>query len=209
MTLLRPRPATIRRRHGGGLVVGFTLIELLLVVGLIALFLMVGIPRFTQNQKKSELGQSLSAVMEACGHARSSAILSGQPTKVVIRGAEDDHFSYSVSVEGGSGATKAAVTGADGTAPSSKGRGGFSRRLGQNVGIIMIDINFQDRMNSPERHEVRFFSNGTSDEFTLGMEVFDSENPNDIGIIRFVQLDSVTGLAYVKTLEQIRNELRR
>ena len=123
----------------------FTLIELMVVMGLIMIVMTLGIPRLVQHNE-TPLGGSISAVMDACASARSKAILSGKPMKMIV-----DASNYSVTVGEG-------------------------------------------------RAEVTFPPNGTSDEFTIGMIHVTGDN-----VQRFVQLDSVTGLAYLKTEDEIQN----
>ena len=43
---------------------------------------------------------------------------------------------------------------------------GFPRKLGEDVMVQMIDVNFISHMERPEAR-VRFWPNGTSDEFTV------------------------------------------
>ena len=73
----------------------FTLIELMVVMGLIMIVMTLGIPRLVQHNE-TPLGGSISAVMDACASARSKAILSGKPMKMIV-----DASNYSVTVGAG------------------------------------------------------------------------------------------------------------
>ena len=74
---------------------------------------------------------------------------------------------------------------------------GFSGRIHDDVSVPFISVNFDESMDE-EQVEVKFYSNGTSDEFTIGMR-----HEYGDAVLRFVQLDSVTGLAYIKTEYEI------
>jgi hypothetical protein len=65
------------------------------------------------------------------------------------------------------------------------------------VSVPFISVNFDESMDK-DQIEVKFYSNGTSDEFTIGMR-----HEYGDAVLRFVQLDSVTGLAYIKTEYEI------
>jgi len=185
----------------------FTLIELMVVMGLMMIIIAIGVPRMVQGNR-TPLGESLNAVMEACAAARRQAILSGSTAKVTIRGAEEG-TGFIISAGAGGGKPKAADV-ADANAdlggfpdetpkPSPKPGGGigFNGRIHDEVAIHFISVNFNDPLEE-DQVEVKFYFNGTSDEFTIGMR-------HEYGdqVLRFVQLDSVTGLAYIKTEHEI------
>jgi len=188
----------------------FTLLELMVVMGLVMVIIAIGVPRMVQGNR-TPLGESLNAVMEACAAARRQAILSGGTAKVTIRGA-DGGTGFIINAGAGGGRPKPAstddvYTGMEGPAddapkpvPKPGGGVGFNGRIHDEVSIHGIFVNFEDMMDA-EQVEVKFYSNGTSDEFTIGMR-------HEFGdqALRFVQLDSVTGLAYIKTdYEILRN----
>ena len=68
----------------------------------------------------------------------------------------------------------------------------FSARLGKEVGIAMLDVNLMDQMQASEAR-VRFFPNGTSDEFTMVLQ-------SDKGEMRKITLEATTGFADVEVL---------
>ncbi|MEC8973223.1 MAG: type II secretion system protein [Verrucomicrobiota bacterium] len=185
----------------------FTLIELMVVMGLVMVIIGIGVPRMVQ-QNRTPLGESLNAVMEACAAARRQAILSGGTAKVTIRGA-DGGTGFIINAGAGGGRPKPASTDdvytgmegplEDAPKPASKPGGGigFNGRIHDEVSIHGVFVNFEDLMDA-ELVEVKFYSNGTSDEFTIGMR-------HEFGdqVLRFGQLDSVTGLAYIKTENEI------
>ena len=52
--------------------------------------------------------------------------------------------------------------------PKPGGGAGFNGRIHDEVAIHFISVNFSDPMDE-DQVEVKFYSNGTSDEFTIGM----------------------------------------
>ena len=195
MILIQKTPYIFRRS-------AFTLIELMLVIGLIMIAMSIGIPRLVHNNE-TPLGGSISAVMDACASARSKAILSGKTMMVVV-----DAESYSVTVSGAGAKPKVVSENPDleltseelpeeEPKPAPPTVPGFSGKIHQDVGVTILAVNFisyEDR----GRAEVRFHPNGTCDEFTIGLTHITGDN-----LQRFVQLDSVTGLAYIKTEDEI------
>ena len=181
----------------------FTLIELMVVMGLMMIIIAIGVPRMVKGNR-TPLGESLNVVMEACAAARRQAILSGSTSRVTIRGAEEG-TGFIISAGSGGGRPKVASiedvdTGSEGSAdeaPKPSVAAGVSGRIHDEVAIHFISVNFSDPMDE-DQVEVKFYSNGTSDEFTIGMR-------HEYGdtVLRFVQLDSVTGLAYIKTDNEI------
>ena len=179
----------------------------MVVMGLMMIILAIGVPRMVQGNR-SPLGESLNAVMEACAAARRQAILSGGTARVTIRGAEE---GTGFIISAGSGGGRAKARKAEGInsdmvgyldeapkpAPKPSAGAGFSGRIHDEVAVHFISVNFDESMDK-DQVEVKFYSNGTSDEFTIGMR-----HEYGDAVLRFVQLDSVTGLAYIKTEYEI------
>ena len=187
----------LRRAHPGRTAVSaFTLIELMVVIGLMMIVLAIGVPRMVQGNR-SPLGESLNAVMEACAAARRQAILTGSTSRVTIRGA-DEGVGFLINAGSGGARPKTSEGPEDGVpSPKPSSGAGFSGRIHDDVSVPFISVNFNDPMDE-EQVEVKFYSNGTSDEFTIGMR-----HEYGDAVLRFVQLDSVTGLAYIKTEYEI------
>ena len=185
----------------------FTLIELMVVMGLMMIIIAIGVPRMVQGNR-TPLGESLNAVMEACAAARRQAILTGSTSGVTIRGAEEG-TGFIISAGSGGGRSRAQkdrdinsdmvgyLDEAPKPAPKPSAGAGFSGRIHDEGAIHFISVNFSDPMEE-DQVEVKFYSNGTSDEFTIGMR-----HEYGDAVLRFVQLDSVTGLAYIKTDNEI------
>jgi general secretion pathway protein H len=70
--------------------------------------------------------------------------------------------------------------------------GGFSATLDPDIMIDLIDVNFQD-MKEQREVRVRFFPNGTSDEFTV---LFHSSQQE----VRKISLDVATALAQLEVI---------
>jgi prepilin-type N-terminal cleavage/methylation domain-containing protein len=169
---------------------GFTLIELLIVIGILALVLALGAPSILQTVKKDSLGRATSDVVDGCNLARAQAILRGTTTEFVIRAA-DGRLAVRFAP------TNAAVAHPpkdEEEKPSSgppNEAAAYSRVISDDIAVRMIDVNLRDQMGTDEV-VVRFFPNGTSDEFTLVLE-------QDSGI-RKISLECVTGLVDVEVL---------
>jgi type II secretory pathway pseudopilin PulG len=193
-----------RANPGRTAVSAFTLIELMVVMGLMMIILAIGVPKMVQGNR-SPLGESLNAVMEACAAARRQAILTGSTSRVTIRAGEGEILTAG-SGGGKSSAQKDGDINSDMAdfldetpkpAPKPGGGAGFNGRIHDDVAIHGVFVNFEDLMDE-DQVEVKFYSNGTSDEFTIGMR-----HEYGDAVLRFVQLDSVTGLAYIKTEYEI------
>ena len=142
----------------------FTLIEIMVVVALIGLIMAMGIPSIVRSVRKEGLRKATSDVVEACNDARATAILSGTTSDMVIRPQ-------------------------DGTISGGK----FTAALPENVWIEILGVNFVELQDSEEAR-VHFYSNGTSDEFTIVLK-------SDADKAQKISLEIVTGLADVETLK--------
>jgi len=127
---------------------GFTLIEIMLVLGILAIVLGMGAPAFYQAVKKEPMRKALTGVTEACQAARAQAILQGQTVTLTWRPQES---SFSVAGGGMTGGTPGVVT---------------SGSIDDSIIIEMLDVNLMEYREA-DLARVRFFPNGTCDEFTL------------------------------------------
>ena len=151
----------------------FTLIEIMLVIGLIAIVLGMGAPSFYQAYKKEPMRRVMTGMQDACRDARSRAILSGKPAYLVIR-AGDHKFSVE-----GDGASKEALP------PGAMASG----EIPDSIAIELLEVNLMSFMQA-DQARVRFFPNGTCDEFT--MVVLSDRNER-----RMFTLESTTGITTV------------
>ncbi|MCL4180986.1 MAG: GspH/FimT family pseudopilin [Verrucomicrobia bacterium] len=181
------RAARPRFRRPGA---GFTLVEIMIVVAIIAVVFAMGAPGFVQVLQKGPMRQAVSDVVEALGQARAQAILRGVPVEFRLtgegamevwpsndhsRGPQPELLDASVEDEAGAG-------------PPAKV---FSARLHQDIAVTLLELNFRSQMEAEETR-VRFYPNGTSDDFTVVMEFG--------GEIHRIWLDPITALADLEKL---------
>ena len=157
---------------------GFTLIEIMIVVGILALVCSFGIPAMVQSLRKEGMRKAVADLVEACSHARAQAILTAQPTDLII-----NPLNGSFQVGGPAPAE-------DETAPAKTAV--YSSRLPENFVIEMLDVNFNE-LKEAEQARVRFYPNGTSDEFTIVLRSPQQE-------YRRISLEIITGLPDVEVI---------
>ena len=194
---------------------GFTLIEIMVVVAILGLVMSIGIPAIYRMVRKESLATTVSDVVSICLEARSRAIMKGNVVELHIRPGDGrltistpapvvdrtpqtqfdqvatrnsnppprkKRADMSAATPSGSGETPdpAAMIGAHqmGT--------GATAQIPQSVRIEMLDGNCVERKDTEEA-VVRFYGNGTSDEFTLVLH-------GDNGEWRKISLELVTGL---------------
>jgi len=163
----------------------FTLIEIMIVIGMIAIVMAFGIPSIVEQAKKGPLRQMTSDLLEACHDARAQAILRGQVAVLVI-----DSQTSGMRVEMVSDNSS---TGTDEQQAAREGKHGklFSAYWTEDVAIEMVDVNFQSMMEM-EQARVRFYPNGTCDEFSIVFRSLQNE-------FRQVWLDVTTAFATMET----------
>ena len=168
----------VRRRFA------FTLIELMIVIGIVAIIVATGVPPFVRAMRKEGLRKAVSDVVEGCSHARAQAILHGAPTELVIR-AEDGQITVRPMTVRRSeyGAEPAMNTG---TAGSSAGAVGFEGRTARRH-CGEAPLRQLRGLHGAPRSPVRFFPNGTCDEFTVILASANAEQE--------ISLDVITALA--------------
>jgi len=139
----------------------FTLIEIMIVVSIMMIIMGVGVPSVIRALERDDLARGLNDTIEGCKTARDRAILQAVPYEFVLT-AEGQMEVRALPLEGGPIGAPRATPQAVPAGPYS----GFPRHLGEDVIIQMVDVNFISRMDTPEAR-VRFFPNGTCDEFTV------------------------------------------
>ena len=151
----------------------FTLMEIMLVIGILAIVMAMAIPPIYRGMSKEPMRQAVAGVMDACTSARAAAILQGKPTAVVFHPQERTY-----AAEGGT--------------PGPKPGASLSGQISDSILIEMLDINLMDYREA-QVGRVRFFANGTCDEFTLILH-------SDKGEYRRLELESTTGILSLKDL---------
>lgn len=151
----------------------FTLIEIMVVIGLLTIVLGMGAPSLYQAYKKEPMRRLVTGLQDASRDARSQAILQGKTVFLVFRPLERTY-----SVEGGS--SKSSLP------PGATTSGDFP----DSITIDMVDVNLMDFLHEASAR-VRFFPNGTCDEFMLIVH-------SDAHEYRQITLESTTGIYNVK-----------
>lgn len=150
--------------HNKRFIKGFTLIEIMIVIAIMALVLAVGVPSIFRAAEKDSLRAVVNGIVEACSMARAQAILTGQTQELVIR-----PLDGTVSAPGMSDPVI----------------------IPNFVQIELLGVNFVE-LQTAEEARVRFFPNGTSDEFTIVLR-------SDKNEWRKISLETVTALADVES----------
>jgi len=136
----------LRRQHGRTR--AFTMIEIMLVIGILALVMTLGVPAIYSSVKKGPMRSAITGVTQACDIAKARAVLGGKRVNITFKPLE-----RSYSVEGG--AMKGAGPGVTG-----------SGTIDESIVIEMLDVNLTE-YREQDTALVRFYPDGTSDEFTL------------------------------------------
>jgi len=167
----------------------------MVVVGIMILILSIGIPTIVQTLKKDVMRQAVSDIVEACSHARATAILSGVPAEVRFNPQErtfavglasfPDAMGFSSMPFGGGVQEESRQE-----KPAVKN---FSSTISDQLVVEMLDVNFVEKKDEDEA-KVRFFPNGMSDEFTIVL------NWPEKGQFRKITVDIVTGLADMEVI---------
>ena len=165
---------------------GFTLIEIMIVMVIIGIVMATGVPSIVRGLDRDQLARAVKDTIEGCKTARDRAILQGVPWEFVmtieltaerqmlVREAPRDNFRMD---------REGARTSAP---PPESTYSGFPRKLGNDVLVQLIEVNFAVPEEGSEVR-VRFFPNGTADEFTVVYELNGKQ--------RFIKTDIITGLA--------------
>jgi type II secretion system protein H len=165
---------------------GFTLIEIMMVVGLIGIMFTVGIPTFAKAHNQRPMRVATEELMEILHTARAQAIIQGATVELRINPQE---YTFNVSVTGQS--TELVERVESGSAATGKGR--FQAKLPAEVGIELLDVNFVPYRDE-ESAVVHFYSNGTSEEFSVVIQSLQGE-------YRRLFVDPITGRANYEVIK--------
>ncbi|MGC8742887.1 MAG: pilus assembly FimT family protein [Verrucomicrobiia bacterium] len=143
---------------------GFTLIEIMIVIAIMALVLAVGIPSIFRAAERDSFRATVNGIIEACSMTRAQAILTGQAQELVIRPLDGT------------------ITAPGMTDPVI---------IAKNAQIELLGVNFVE-LQTAEEARVKFYPNGTSDEFTIVLR----SDKNDW---RKISLEPITALADVES----------
>lgn len=178
----------------------FTLIELMIVVAVIGLVAMMGIPAIYHAMHPESLATAVNNVVEACAKARSRAIWESKPVELRWTPVTGQYQVMDAPVDAAPvdpnapPAPEAAAPKNDAPETSetaaAKPAGSTSGQLPDMIRIDMLDVNFRECKDDDEAR-VRFYPNGTCDEFTIILHSLDT------GESRRISLELVTAMADV------------
>jgi Tfp pilus assembly protein FimT len=140
---------------------------------LIAIVMGMGAPSFYQAYKKEPMRRLMTGMQDACRDARSQAILQGKIVYVVVQSGDHRFF-----VEGGGSSKEALPPGVT-----------TSGEIPDSIAVELLEVNLMSFMQE-DRARVRFFPDGTCDEFT--MVVLSDRNER-----RMFTLESTTSISTV------------
>jgi prepilin-type N-terminal cleavage/methylation domain-containing protein len=143
---------------------GFTLIEIMIVLAIIMIIMTIGVPSVMRGLTRDDLSRAMNDTVEGCKTARDRAILQGIPYEFVLT-ADGLMSVNALPPPRGEALLPDAPVASTRKIPAEP-YSGFPRHLTEDVAIQLVDVNFIPRMDEPEAR-VRFFPNGTCDEFTV------------------------------------------
>lgn len=209
--ILRPKP-TLGPEVAGRWrpMSAYTLVELMVVVAIMGVIMTLAIPSMYRRLHPESMQKAVDDVRDACIEARANAIMQGVAMDLVIHSGDG-----SISVQPASGGGPAGGMGLDsgvdvlqnrshgveyaefrkpeGAGSGSAGGGSaFSARLSDKIAVEALEVNFIDLMEA-EAARVRFYRNGTCDEFRMVLV-----RP-DTGERRLFTLEVTTGLVDVES----------
>ncbi|MDB6068607.1 MAG: hypothetical protein JWR26_4815 [Pedosphaera sp.] len=170
---------------------GFTLIEIMIVVAIMGIALIIGIPAISSALHREAMQQGVWDVMTACRDARAKAIMNGTTMELRFLSREGRFEIGAAAGDATPGSAEVASTG-PAPLPEAGNSQSSSWQFSDSIAIKMLEINFVSYMDA-DRALVRFYPNGTSDEFTLVLV-------SDHGEQRMITLEVVTALADTKPL---------
>lgn len=161
---LRPHSPPFAHESRGG----FTMIELMIVIAIMAVVMAISIPSMYRSMNKDSMRKVTQDVLDVFAYARAQAIMTGETQELAVRAA--DRLIYVQPWANGplSGEELAdrvfedMVTEAEGGTPP-QGRVLFP----ESISVEFVGINFVPDLQEAESASVRFYSNGTTDEFTM------------------------------------------
>jgi prepilin-type N-terminal cleavage/methylation domain-containing protein len=166
----------------------FTLIEMMIVIGIMGMLLTLSVPAVVDMMDKKGMRRATSDILEGCQKARAEAILKDQIAELVIYPTAG---RIEVQLEGGVQRRTSSEQQAPRATIASKES--FAGLIPPTVYIELLGVNFHE-LQKAESAIVRFYPNGTSDEFTIIMRSAKGEWAR-------VDLEVITALAQLKTLK--------
>jgi prepilin-type N-terminal cleavage/methylation domain-containing protein len=176
---------------------GFTLIEIMIVVAIMGIIVATGIPAVFRAMHKNHLAKAAADLVEYCSHARARAILQGVPFELVIRTGSSNPYDLSIEQAKSRAAefkdNSQPAGGKDLPVSSVLPPTALSKEWPDDVLIRELFVNFVPHVEKGlSEARIRFYPNGTSDEFTIVIESKEGA--------RKISLDMVTALADLEVI---------
>lgn len=179
----------------------FTLMELLIVVAILGVVLTIAIPSIYRQLHPDSMQKAVDDVLKACEDARALAILNRSPMEIRIR-PRDGTIQVAQASRQAASVESISVTGeawrmddlakAAGGSEGSGGGKNFFARFSSHIMIKGIRLYVIDDYTEREETVVRFYPDGTSEEFSIVLQ-------SDKDEWRMINLELVTGLPTVET----------
>jgi prepilin-type N-terminal cleavage/methylation domain-containing protein len=182
------------RSHAEG-ISAFTLLELMIVIGIMGMIMTIGLPSFLNMLSKDTMRQAVSDVMEVCSEARAQAIIKGVPSELRFN-VHDRTFSIStlaVPAQTLNPSSEFASAPPE-MAPAGSAKSPLTKRIPEDLNIEMLSVNFLEKKDEDEAR-VRFYPNGTCDEFTIVLQWPEKQ------LYRKITLDIITSLPDVEVIK--------
>lgn len=155
----------------------------------------IGLPSFLNLLSKDTLRQAVSDVDEICREARAQAIIKGVPTELCFN-TQDRVFSIATLATPVPAIAPASefADAPPAAAPAPPGKTPLTKHLSEDLVIEMLSVNFQEYKDEEEAR-VRFYPNGTCDEFTIVLQWPEKQ------LFRKITLDIITALPDVEVIK--------
>ncbi len=178
---------------------GFTLIEVMVVVAIIAVVALIGIPAIYKAMHPEALQAAVDGVVQACTKARAKAIWSSAPVDLMWNPSTGEY--HVVDAPRDAAPVDPTAPPAPGTVPEApatpvvdseaKPADGTSGQIADPISIDMFEVNFVP-CKDDEVARVRFYPNGTCDEFTIVLHSMDTRESKKISLELVTALADVT-----------------
>lgn len=173
----------------------FTMVELMLVIMIGGMIMAIGLPTAFYVLQKDPMRQAVTDITEICSMARGEAIIKGVTCELVFH-IED----RTLRIQAGQAPPKTmsddlmALESEPRPAPKSASAANSTKTISDQLILEMVDVNFVELKDEPEAR-IRFFPNGTSDEFTMVLHWPEKQQ------YRKISLDILTGLADLEIIK--------
>ena len=170
----------------------FTLIEIMVVVGIMAIVMTMSVPLVYKVRNREAMNKAVRDVTEVCSQARAQAILQGKTTELLFY--PKDKRCQVGGYAGEKAPVPAEESGEPGLPPPPPANSGLGATISDTLAIEMLDVNLTEYKDK-DFARVRFFPNGTCDEFTLVLH-------SDKGEWYKIWLEITTSLVNVGPVDQ-------